>query len=263
MMLAAVKVLLSSIFIPFTSQSSFVHLESYSGTADAVISSRCQRFPLQLVRVKGAEDMRSRYDNNDPVRKNQVDRINEIATKPRAADDGRRVITEAYSAQSSRVVELERILAANDAEVKRLKKFDVKFYAEYDADLKPVGPAYDLLEWQAMLQSQLEIERLHHNKTKAQLAALCAENERLKSVEQHEATCSKSRCLCVFGEADELLRECDHHKALRAELAKSDGARMQGEFLRNHGECTGSWCNDERHTWAPVRWTREAAKKKH
>lgn len=207
--------------------------------------------------------MRHRYDKNDPLRKNQVDRINEIATKPRPADDGRRVITEAYSAQLSRVVELERILAANDAEIKRLKKFDVKFYAEYDADLKPGGPAYDLLEWQAKLQAQLVMERLHHNNAKAQLAALRVENDRLKSVEQHEATSSRSRCLCVFGEADELLRECDHHKAaLRAKLAKSDGARMQGEFLRKHGECRGSWCNDERHTWAPVRWTREAAKQK-
>jgi hypothetical protein len=206
--------------------------------------------------------MRRKYDNNDPLCQNQIDRINEIATNPRAADDGRSVITEPYSAQSSRVVELERILAANDAEIKRLKKFDVKFYAEYDADLKPLGPAYDLLEWQAKLQAQLLMERLHHNNAKAQLAALRAENERLKSVEQHEVTGSRLRCLCVFGEADELLRECDHHKAVRAELAKSDGARMQGDFLRKHGECRGSWCNDERHTWAPVRWTREATKQK-
>ena len=189
------------------------------------------------------EDMRSRYDNNDPVRKNQVDRINEIATKPRAADDGRRVITEAYSAQSARMIELERILAANEAEIKRLKKFDVKFYAEYDADLKPIGPAYDLLEWQAKLQAQLLMERVHHNNARAQLAALRAENERLKSVEQHEATGSRSR-------------------PLPAELAKRDGARMKEEFLRGHGECRGSWCDDERHTWAPVRWTREASKQK-
>jgi hypothetical protein len=207
--------------------------------------------------------MRRRYDNSDPLRQKQVDRINEIATIPRTADDGRSVITEAYSAQSARVVELGRILAANEMEIKRLKKFDVKFYAEYDADLKPVGPAYDLLEWQAKLQAQLIIERVHHNHAKAQLAALCAENERLKSVEQHETTGSRSQCLCVFGEADELLRECDHHhKTLRAELAKSDGARMQEDFLRKHGDCRGSWCNDERHTWAPVRWTREAAKQK-
>jgi hypothetical protein len=82
---------------------------------------------LHSGRVKGAEDMLRRYDNSDPLRKNQVDRINEIATTPRTAD-GRRVITEAYSAQSSRVVELERILAANETEIKRLKKFDVKFY---------------------------------------------------------------------------------------------------------------------------------------
>ena len=204
--------------------------------------------------------MRRRYD--DPLRKNPVDRINEIATKPRDADNGRWVNTEAYSAQSARMIELERILAANDAEIKRLKKFDVKFYAEYDADLKPVGPAYDLLEWQAKLQAQLLIERVHHNNVKAQLAALRAENERLKSVEQHEASGSGLRSLCVFGEADQLLRECDHHKTRRAGLVKSDGARMKEEFVRAHGECTGSWCDDERHTWAPVRWTREAAKQK-
>jgi hypothetical protein len=216
---------------------------------------------VALSRAKGAEDMRRRYDNNDPLRKNQVDRLNEIATKPRAAN-GRRVITESYSAQSARMVELERILAANKTEIKRLKKFDVKFYAEYDADLKPVGPAYDLLEWQAKLQAQLLIERVHHNNDKAQLAALRAENERLKSVEQHETTGSLLQCLCVFGEADELLRECAHHKALRAQLAKSDGAKLKQEFFRAHGECRGSWCDDERHTWAPVRWTREANEQK-
>lgn len=110
--------------------------------------------------------------------------------------------------------------------------------------------------------STVLIERVHHNNAKAQLAALRAENERLKSVEQHETTGSRSRCLCVSGEADELLRECVHYKALRAELAKRDGARMEEEFPRAHGECRGSWCDDERHTWGPVRWTREAAKQK-
>ena len=111
-------------------------------------------------------------------------------------------------------------LAAKDAEIERLKKFDVKFCAEYDADLKPVGRTCDLLEWQAKLQSELKIEQLHHKNAKAELAAL------------------------------------------RAQSAESEGARMEREFLRSHGECPRSWCNDERHTWTPVRWTREAAKEK-
>ena len=67
-------------------------------------------------------------------------------------------------------------LAAKDAEIKRLKKFDVKFCAEYDADLKPVGRTCDLLEWQAKLQSELKIEQLHHKNTKAELAALRAQS---------------------------------------------------------------------------------------
>ena len=52
----------------------------------------------------------------------------EIATKLELLTTAVGFIPKAYSAQSSRVVELERTLAAKDAEIKRLKKFDVKFY---------------------------------------------------------------------------------------------------------------------------------------
>jgi hypothetical protein len=88
-----------------------------------------------------------------------------------------------------------------------------------------------------------------HSHFLIQLATLRAENERLKKIEQQERGYLGSPCLC----------ECDH-KALRGELAKTAGARMQGEFLRAHSECRRSWCDDERHTWPPKRWTAEAAK---
>ena len=67
-------------------------------------------------------------------------------------------------------------VAAALREIEKLKKFDVKFACDYDENFHPVGKLYDVLEWQAKLQSELGILKLRHKKLQSQLAAALKAN---------------------------------------------------------------------------------------